>query len=87
MTGVVLVWAGVFLAFWGAWRGYGAARAALVPFLRDGDPTRSLVDATRPVHARVRVRLAVRHVVTAIAWLGIAMYGMYLATVGLEAWT
>ena len=82
MTGVVLVWAGVFLAFWGAWRGYGAARAALVPLLRDGDPTRSLVDATRPVHARVRVRLAARNVVTAVAWLGIAMYGMYLATVG-----
>jgi hypothetical protein len=87
MTGVVLVWAGVFLAFWGAWRGYGAARAALVPLLRDGDPTRSLVDATRPVHARVRVRLAVRNVVTAVAWLGIAMYGLYLATVGMEAWS
>ncbi len=86
MTGVVLVWAGVFLAFWGAWRGYGAARAALVPLLRDGDPTRSLVDATRPVHARVRVRMAARGVITAVAWLGIAMYGMYLATVGMEAW-
>jgi hypothetical protein len=86
MTGVVLVWAGVFLAFWGAWRGYGAARSALAPLVRDGDPTRSLVDATRPVHARVRVRLAARNVVTAVAWLGIAMYGMYLATVGMEAW-
>jgi hypothetical protein len=86
MTGVVLVSAGVFLAFWGAWRGYGAARAALVPLVRDGDPTRSLVDATRPVHARVRVRLAARNVVAAVVWLGIAMYGMYLATVGTEAW-
>ena len=87
MTGVVLAWAGVFLAFWGAWRGYGAARAGLVPLLRNGDPTRSLVDATRPVHARVRVRLAARNIVTAVAWLGIAMYGMYLATVGVEAWS
>ncbi len=86
MTGVVLVGAGVFLAFWGAWRGYGAARAALAPLVRDGDPTRSLVDATRPVHARVRVRLVARHVVIAVAWLGVAMYGMYLATVGLETW-
>jgi hypothetical protein len=87
MTGVVLVWAGVFLASWGALRGYGAARAALVPLLRDGDPTRSLVDATRPVYARVRMRLAARNVVIAVAWLGIAMYGMYLATVGMAAWT
>jgi hypothetical protein len=87
MTGVVLVWAGVFLAFWGAWRGYGAARAALAPLVRDGDPTRSLVDATRPAYARVRVRLAARNVVIAVAWLGIAMYGTYLATVGIEAWT
>jgi hypothetical protein len=86
MTGVVLVWAGVFLAFLGTWRGYAAARAALVPLVRDGDPTRSLVDATRPVHARVRVRLAVRNAVTAVLWLGIAMYGMYLATVGMETW-
>jgi hypothetical protein len=86
MTGVVLVWAGVFLAFWGAWRGYGAARAALVPLVRDGDPTRSLVEATRPVHARVRVRLAARNGVIAVAWLCIAMYGLYLTTVGMEAW-
>ena len=54
--------------------------------MRDGDPTRSLVDATRPVHARVRVRLAARNVVIAVVWLGIAMYGMYLATVGMETW-
>ena len=86
MTGVVLIWAGVFLAFWGAWHGYGSARAALVPLVRDGDPTRSLVDATRPVHARVRVRLAARNIVIAVAWLGIAMYGTYLATVGMATW-
>jgi hypothetical protein len=32
------------------------------------------------------VRLAARNVVVAVVWLGIAMYGMYLATVGMEAW-
>ena len=85
-TGVVLLWAGVFLAFWGAWR-YGAARAALAPLVRDGDPTRTLVDATRPVHARVRVRPQRATSSSAFAWLGIAMYGMYLATVGMEAWS
>ena len=24
--------------------------------------------------------------IAAVAWLGIAMYGMYLATVGMEVW-
>jgi hypothetical protein len=85
MTGVVLVWSGVFLALWGAWRGYTAARSALLPLVREGDPTRSLVDAARPVRERARVRLAARHAALAVLWLGVAMYGMYLATVGMEA--
>jgi hypothetical protein len=85
MTGVVLLASGLFLAGWGSWRGYAAARAALLPLVREGDPTRTLVDATRPVHARTRVRVAARHVLAGVAWLGFAMYGLYLATVGLEA--
>jgi hypothetical protein len=83
MTGVVLVWSGVFLAFWGTWRGYAAARGALLPLVRQGDPTRSLVDAARPVHERTRVRLAARNVAFAVLWLVVAMYGLYLATIGL----
>ena len=84
MTGLVLVLCGVVLAAWGTWRGYAAARSALVPLLAHGEPTRTLVDATRPVHARMRVRVAARHVVLAVAWLTIALYGLFLVTVGME---
>ena len=69
---------------WGSWRGYAAARAAVLPLVRDGDPTRTLIEATRPIHARSRVRIAARHVVLAVVWLSVAMYGLYLLTVGLE---
>lgn len=82
MLGAVLVLSGLVALVYGSWRGYSAARAALLPLVRDGDPTRSLIEATRPLHARARVRLAVRHVGLAMVWLTIAMYGMYLATVG-----
>jgi hypothetical protein len=83
MLGAVLVLSGLVALVYGSWRGYASARSALMPLVRDGDPTRTLVDATRPLHARVRLRVAVRHVLLAMAWLAIAMYGMYLATVGL----
>jgi len=43
------------------------------------------VDASRPVHARTRVRAAARNVLLAVLWLAVAMYGLYLATVGLGA--
>jgi hypothetical protein len=83
MLGAVLVLSGLVALVYGTWRGYAEARSALVPLVRDGDPTRSLIEASRPLHARVRIRLAVRHALLSVAWLGIAMYGMYLATVGL----
>ena len=85
MTALVLVCAGGFLAAYGCLRGYAAARGALLPLVREGDPTRSLIDASRPVHARTRVRVMARHVVLAIAWLALAMYGLFLATAGFEA--
>ena len=84
MTALVLVCAGAFLAAIGSLRGYGAARAALMPLVREGDPTRTLIDATRPVHARTRVRLMARNVVLAVGWLTLAMYGLFLTTIGLE---
>ena len=84
MTAVVMLAAGAFLAAWGSWRGYVAARAALLPLVREGDPTRTLIDASRPVHARTRVRVMARHVVAAVVWLSIAMYGLFLTTVALE---
>ena len=49
-----------------------------MPLVREGDPTRTLIDASRPVHARTRVRLMARNVVLAIAWLTVAMYGLFL---------
>jgi hypothetical protein len=83
MLSAVLIATGLFATAWGCWRGYAAARAALVPLLREGEPTRALVDAARPVHARTRVRVAARNVLVAILWLGVAMYGLFLATAGM----
>jgi hypothetical protein len=84
MLSAVLLACGAFATIYGSWRGYAAARAALLPLAREGEPTRTLVERTQAPLARGRVRLALRHVVIAIAWLAIAMYGLYLATVGLE---
>jgi hypothetical protein len=83
MVGAVLVLSGLFAVACGTWRGYVAARSALAPVVREGDPTRSLIEAAQPFHARSRVRLAVRHVLLAIGWLCVSMYGLYLLTVGL----
>jgi hypothetical protein len=82
MVSAVLVLSGLFATVYGTWRGYVAARDALVPLLREGEPTRTLIEASRPLHARSRVRIVARRVVIAVAWLSIALYGLYLATVG-----
>ena len=54
----------------------------MLPLVRDGDPTRTLIDATRPLHERTRVRSRPagrdRRGLAAIA-----LYGLFLATVGL----
>ncbi len=55
-----------------------AARSAVLPLVREGDPTRTLIEATRPVHDRSRVRIAARNVALSLAWMCIAMYGLYL---------
>jgi hypothetical protein len=81
--GLVLAACGSTAAVIGAWRGYAVAREALAPLAHDGDPTRSAIDATRPIHGRIRVRLFARRVAVSIAWVTIAMYGLYLAVVGL----
>jgi hypothetical protein len=83
MIGAVLVVSGLVALGYGSWRGSMAARSALLPLVGGGDPTRTLIDTARPIHARVRVRTAARSIVVAVAWLAIAMYGLYLATVGL----
>jgi hypothetical protein len=82
MTGAVLVISGVFALVYGSWRGYVAARHAVLPLVREGDETRTLIEAARPLHERSRVRVAARHVGLALIWLGVAMYGLYLASVG-----
>jgi hypothetical protein len=84
MPALVLVCTGLVAIAAGTWYGYAASRSALVPFVREGEPTRAHVEATMPVHERSRVRRAVRSVVAAVIWIGIALYGMYLLTVGLE---
>jgi hypothetical protein len=83
MIGAILLLSGVFATVYGSWRGYLAARSAVLPFVREGDETRSLVEAAQPVHERARVRVAIRHVGLSLFWLAVAMYGLYLATVAM----
>jgi hypothetical protein len=82
MIGVVLLASGLVGAAYGSWRGYRAAQAALMPLVRNGDETRTLIEATRPIHARSRVRAMARHGTLAVAWITVAMYGLYLLTTG-----
>jgi hypothetical protein len=81
---VVLMVTGLAALAIGAWRGYVAARLALGPLIHDGEPTRTLIEAGRPVYARSRVRSFARHVMVAVAWLAIAMYGLLLLSVGAD---
>lgn len=83
MVGAVLVVSGVFSLVYGSLRGYAAARSALVPVVREGDPTRTLIEASQPFRARARVRLAARNMLLAVLWLCVAMYGLYLALAGI----
>jgi hypothetical protein len=81
MSTILTVSGLVTLAF-GAWRSWRAARGALGFLVHDGDPTRTALEAARPMHARFRVRLFARQVIVAVGWLLVAMYGLYLASVG-----
>jgi len=47
--GFLLVVCGLIAAIIGVWRGYVEARSALGPFMHEGEPTRTLIDAGRPV--------------------------------------
>jgi hypothetical protein len=84
MAALVLIASGTFVLGWGLVHGFLMARAAVAPLAGDGEPTRRLVEASRPVYARSRVRASIRSAVLAAAWLVVAMYGLYLATVGME---
>jgi hypothetical protein len=80
--GLLLVCCGLTALAIGGWRGYALAREALAPLVHDGEPTRTAIEAARPVHARFRVRLFARRVVGAAAWLVVALYGLYLVQAG-----
>jgi len=80
--GVVLMACGLALAAIGTWSGYRNAREAMLPLVREGDPTRVAIDASRPIHERAGLRQTVRSVVAAVAWLVLALYGLVLASTG-----
>lgn len=86
MAAVVLILTGTYALAWGLVRGYLCARAALLPLVSDGEPTRRLIEASKPVYARTRVRTSARSAAYAILWLSVAMYGLFLTTVGMEVW-
>jgi hypothetical protein len=84
MLSAILLVSGTFAVAHGSWRGWVAARAVARRLGREGDPTRALLEADRPIHARSRVRYAAHNSLVAVGWLAVALYGLYLATVGLE---
>ncbi len=84
MAALVLILSGTYALAWGLVRGYLSARAAVLPMLGDGEPTRGAIEASRPVYERTRVRAAMRHTAFAVIWLAVAVYGLFLATVGVE---
>ena len=79
--GILLFCCGFTALAIGGWRSYAVAREALGPLVHEGDPTRSALEAARPVHARYRVRLFLRRLVASLAWLVLAFYGLYLVQV------
>jgi hypothetical protein len=80
--GILLTACGLTALALGSWRSYAVARDALGPIVHDGEPTRTRVEASWPVYRRSRVRRFVRRVVVSVGWLSIAMYGLFLASVG-----
>jgi hypothetical protein len=74
----LLILCGTIAATAGLYRAFVLAREALAPLAHEGDPTRTAIEATRPFPARPRVRRFVGRVLGAVAWLGVAMYGLYL---------
>ena len=48
----------------------------------DGDPTRTEIEAARPLVERPRVRLFARRAAVSLGWLAVAFYGLYLVVCG-----
>ena len=74
----VLLACGLAATVIGTWRGYVNARAVVAPVVHPGEVARTAVEGTTPVAERARVRRAARSLIAAIAWLVIAMYGLFL---------
>ena len=74
----VLLLSGVLVAAFGTWRGYAHARLVVAPLVHPGEPTRTAVEATQPLAERARMRRAARNLASAIGWLVLAMYGLFL---------
>jgi len=75
---------GIVAVVIGGWRSYAMAREALGPVAHQGAPTRTALEAGRPILERTRVRLFLRRVAISLAWLLVAGYGLYLVAVGQE---
>jgi hypothetical protein len=84
-VGTVLIVVGVAVVALAGWRGFTAVRVAVGPLVHDGDPTRSLIEATRPVHERSRIRAFARGVTLSVGWLIVALYGLFLVAAGMSA--
>lgn len=80
--GLVLLGCGVIAVAIGTWRSYAVAREAIGPLVHDGDETRDLIEANRPIVVRSRVRLFAHRLAVALGWLAVAFYGLYLAVMG-----
>lgn len=83
--GAVLVACGIVAVLLAGWASYGNARAAIAAYLHEGDPTRAVIEAARPIAARSRVRAFARHATLAVGWLIVALYGLWLAAEGTVA--
>jgi hypothetical protein len=78
--GWLLLSCGVVLIAVGIERSYGAARRAVSPLVHAGEPTRARLEAQRPFPFRPRVRTFVARATLSVAWLAIALYGLFLAS-------
>lgn len=74
----VLFLSGLAAVAIGTSRGYANARAVVAPLVHPGDATRTAIEATQPLAERARLRRMARNVAAAIAWLFLAMYGLFL---------
>jgi len=82
ILGLVAVLCGVVAAVGATAAAYDHARQAVGPLRHDGEPTRAAIESARPFAARTRVRLFARHAALAVAWLAVALYGLWLAAAG-----